>query len=104
MKKMKRVKIIREVLEAKIAKNARRIQSLSEQSFEYRKLLEAANRIEKQKPYVKTDAEKEAELVQIGIDQAVGVDKTIVAEIKEGMVDVVSETASPDPLAPATGA
>lgn len=72
MKKMKRVKIIREVLEAKIAKNARRIQSLSEQSFEYRKLLEAANRIESQKPYTAP---------------------------KEGMVDVVSENATPDPLA-----
>lgn len=53
MQKMKRAAIIREVLEAKLKKNERRIQTIAEASYEIRKMIEQIDALTPQTPYVK---------------------------------------------------
>lgn len=60
MRKMKRAVIIREVLVAKRDKISLRIQKLSEQAYEYTKMIEQIDAIPPQKPFVKAEQPAEA--------------------------------------------
>lgn len=53
MRKMKRVVIIRAVVEAELNKISRRIQTLSENAYKLRQTLEQIDSLVKQEPYVK---------------------------------------------------
>lgn len=88
MKKMKRAPIIREVLEGRLKKNERRIQAIAEESYKLRQMIEQIDALTPQKPYVKTEAAKEAEAAAAAVEQAVGIDPAVLG----ADVTVVAET------------
>lgn len=60
MKRMKRVSLVREEVEARLKKNERRIQAIAEESYKLRQALEQIDALKPQEPYVKPkDGEKE---------------------------------------------
>lgn len=64
MRKLKRRKIIREALEARLLKNERRIQAIAEESYKLRLSLEQLDATPKQTPLTKVAREELAKTIE----------------------------------------
>lgn len=91
MRKMKRRPIIRAVLEAKLLKNERRMQSISEESYKIRLLIEQIDATPKQSPLTKADLEKREQTKEETQSLEFQHKPTVDEQIKDAATSVVAD-------------